>query len=138
MPVGGNGGAIYTDSSGEELEGFFSNDVSLSISRVSPCLPIVPRGSFRRRVCVSSSRVGTASVLNCSLSLIIIILLNPASCFLHLTFDCFRRRTLATGTHLIFEGTTFKSNTAVYHSGCLLYTSPSPRDATLSRMPSSA
>ena len=24
------------------------------------------------------------------------------------------------------------------HSGCLLYTSPSPRDATLSRMPSSA
>ena len=25
-----------------------------------------------------------------------------------------------------------------YHTGCLLYTSPSPRDATLSRMPSSA
>ena len=25
-----------------------------------------------------------------------------------------------------------------YHSFCLLYTSPSPRDATLSRMPSSA
>ena len=25
-----------------------------------------------------------------------------------------------------------------YYSGCLLYTSPSPRDATLSRMPSSA
>ena len=24
------------------------------------------------------------------------------------------------------------------HNGCLLYTSPSPRDATLSRMPSSA
>ena len=24
------------------------------------------------------------------------------------------------------------------HKGCLLYTSPSPRDATLSRMPSSA
>ena len=24
------------------------------------------------------------------------------------------------------------------HDGCLLYTSPSPRDATLSRMPSSA
>ena len=24
------------------------------------------------------------------------------------------------------------------HGGCLLYTSPSPRDATLSRMPSSA
>ena len=27
---------------------------------------------------------------------------------------------------------------AVVHQGCLLYTSPSPRDATLSRMPSSA
>ena len=27
---------------------------------------------------------------------------------------------------------------AVYDGGCLLYTSPSPRDATLSRMPSSA
>ena len=25
-----------------------------------------------------------------------------------------------------------------YHKSCLLYTSPSPRDATLSRMPSSA
>ena len=29
----------------------------------------------------------------------------------------------------------FKS---IYFGGCLLYTSPSPRDATLSRMPSSA
>ena len=27
---------------------------------------------------------------------------------------------------------------AQVHAGCLLYTSPSPRDATLSRMPSSA
>ena len=27
---------------------------------------------------------------------------------------------------------------AVYSDACLLYTSPSPRDATLSRMPSSA
>ena len=26
----------------------------------------------------------------------------------------------------------------VHETGCLLYTSPSPRDATLSRMPSSA
>ena len=26
----------------------------------------------------------------------------------------------------------------LYYTGCLLYTSPSPRDATLSRMPSSA
>ena len=31
----------------------------------------------------------------------------------------------------------YKINTAFYES-CLLYTSPSPRDATLSRMPSSA
>ena len=29
-------------------------------------------------------------------------------------------------------------NTAALIEGCLLYTSPSPRDATLSRMPSSA
>ena len=28
--------------------------------------------------------------------------------------------------------------TPIPHNGCLLYTSPSPRDATLSRMPSSA
>ena len=35
------------------------------------------------------------------------------------------------------EGTvTNQTNTPI--SGCLLYTSPSPRDATLSRMPSSA
>ena len=31
-----------------------------------------------------------------------------------------------------------KSCDTVLYSGCLLYTSPSPRDATLSRMPSSA
>ena len=30
------------------------------------------------------------------------------------------------------------SGSATQHSFCLLYTSPSPRDATLSRMPSSA
>ena len=29
-------------------------------------------------------------------------------------------------------------NSGVIHSGCLLYTSPSPRDRTRSRMPSSA
>ena len=34
-------------------------------------------------------------------------------------------------------GRTPRSNPATY-TGCLLYTSPSPRDATLSRMPSSA
>ena len=30
------------------------------------------------------------------------------------------------------------TNSVLWHMGCLLYTSPSPRDATLSRMPSSA
>ena len=38
---------------------------------------------------------------------------------------------LANGVHLV--GRSFK-----YHRPCLLYTSPSPRDNTLSRMPSSA
>jgi len=32
----------------------------------------------------------------------------------------------------------YRGGIAVYLNGCLLYTSPSPRDATLSRMPSSA
>ena len=31
-----------------------------------------------------------------------------------------------------------KGHTSVPYGSCLLYTSPSPRDATLSRMPSSA
>ena len=33
---------------------------------------------------------------------------------------------------------TYKQNSFLPHLSCLLYTSPSPRDATLSRMPSSA
>ena len=37
-------------------------------------------------------------------------------------------------THVIID----KESTIVYSTTCLLYTSPSPRDATLSRMPSSA
>ena len=41
--------------------------------------------------------------------------------------------TLATGAGLFVLITAFADI-----SGCLLYTSPSPRDATLSRMPSSA
>ena len=32
----------------------------------------------------------------------------------------------------------FATDTRELYIGCLLYTSPSPRDATLSRMPSSA
>ena len=31
-----------------------------------------------------------------------------------------------------------RSRKAIWHKGCLLYTSPSPRDGLLSRMPSSA
>ena len=34
--------------------------------------------------------------------------------------------------------TGFSKGTISYHLGCLLYTSPSPRDGLLSRMPSSA
>ena len=36
------------------------------------------------------------------------------------------------------ESEAFKQDAINYFTGCLLYTSPSPRDATLSRMPSSA
>ena len=36
------------------------------------------------------------------------------------------------------EGVVLSSGYLVDGEGCLLYTSPSPRDATLSRMPSSA
>ena len=35
-------------------------------------------------------------------------------------------------------GTRDRTNGKYHNKGCLLYTSPSPRDATLSRMPSSA
>ena len=38
----------------------------------------------------------------------------------------------------IFNGFLFFSSTIAILTTCLLYTSPSPRDATLSRMPSSA
>ena len=44
--------------------------------------------------------------------------------------------------HVIQEDIPFggvgPSGMGAYHGDCLLYTSPSPRDATLSRMPSSA
>ena len=39
---------------------------------------------------------------------------------------------------VIVEGEEFLANAIIISTGCLLYTSPSPRDATLSRMPSSA
>ena len=45
----------------------------------------------------------------------------------------------ATLTRFIHEVAGFRGNTDDYYDpACLLYTSPSPRDATLSRMPSSA
>ena len=37
-----------------------------------------------------------------------------------------------------FDITIFNAEPRVNYNRCLLYTSPSPRDATLSRMPSSA
>ena len=43
----------------------------------------------------------------------------------------------ATNAAIVVNGSRVCNNTARY-GGCLLYTSPSPRDATLSRMPSSA
>ena len=43
------------------------------------------------------------------------------------------------GVHIInLESTIESINKACEYISCLLYTSPSPRDATLSRMPSSA
>ena len=40
-------------------------------------------------------------------------------------------------SHTAYRGVEYNVNCAE-HKDCLLYTSPSPRDATLSRMPSSA
>ena len=51
--------------------------------------------------------------------------------------SCNNTGTLAGQIQTPFAGCTSGSLTVLY-SGCLLYTSPSPRDATLSRMPSSA
>ena len=42
------------------------------------------------------------------------------------------------GDSTMFEGKTISSLLDDQTGACLLYTSPSPRDATLSRMPSSA
>ena len=41
-------------------------------------------------------------------------------------------------TYKEFQEDTTKFRTPKMYDDCLLYTSPSPRDATLSRMPSSA
>ena len=69
----------------------------------------------------------------------------------NLIFDNLNRQQYNANTDVVVkfsyenEGTTNQDKTAITYSqhsgslwGCLLYTSPSPRDATLSRMPSSA
>ena len=50
-------------------------------------------------------------------------------------YDSYFRQILATGQHHHWNDMNARHD---YSSSCLLYTSPSPRDATLSRMPSSA
>ena len=50
------------------------------------------------------------------------------------SFDMLEQALKASGTEL----TTVAMRRHAATTGCLLYTSPSPRDATLSRMPSSA
>ena len=63
-----------------------------------------------------------------------------AAAFLHLDWSA--RRGQGLQTRMQFTPTplpAFAGGTDLIHGvGCLLYTSPSPRDATLSRMPSSA
>ena len=58
---------------------------------------------------------------------------------------CIRSGTLNFGFVPVLTGSAFKNkgvqpllDAVVHYLPCLLYTSPSPRDATLSRMPSSA
>ena len=45
---------------------------------------------------------------------------------------------VADGVQAVAEFQNQQPERVVNHESCLLYTSPSPRDATLSRMPSSA
>ena len=45
---------------------------------------------------------------------------------------------LANNIHLVGRSFKYHRPRGIMTCGCLLYTSPSPRDATLSRMPSSA
>ena len=48
------------------------------------------------------------------------------------------QKNIAVGTTALDAVTTGDDVVAIGYDACLLYTSPSPRDATLSRMPSSA
>ena len=49
------------------------------------------------------------------------------------------RKSVPVSTRIFVKGLMIQASIGVHpHEYCLLYTSPSPRDATLSRMPSSA
>ena len=50
----------------------------------------------------------------------------------------YARNVLEVDTPLLSNGTVTDEHLDAFDTHCLLYTSPSPRDATLSRMPSSA
>ena len=53
--------------------------------------------------------------------------------------DVFSSCTIPRGWEIVFyQDTGYRGRTFTVSRNCLLYTSPSPRDATLSRMPSSA
>ena len=54
------------------------------------------------------------------------------------SFTCTYTVTTPSGSAYDFTGFTTSSAQMAKHVGCLLYTSPSPRDAHESRMPSSA
>ena len=66
-------------------------------------------------------------------------LLGPESLpFLHDELYDIRGKWYDIGVQIGVDVGTLESIKNEYGDGCLLYTSPSPRDATLSRMPSSA
>ena len=68
---------------------------------------------------------------------------NRVRLLLHKGVSCYRPRRRGERKRKSVRGCIVASDLAVLNlvvtkKGCLLYTSPSPRDATLSRMPSSA
>ena len=66
-------------------------------------------------------------------------LLTEEGCDSVVTLNLAVKPTVTTTVHdTICDGGSYTFNGSTYTTSCLLYTSPSPRDATLSRMPSSA
>ena len=57
---------------------------------------------------------------------------------LDITFDRLDGTDLSTATFYFQSGPGYRGSQLNSYGGCLLYTSPSPRDGLLSRMPSSA